>query len=67
MNCLTCTNFTFRTGSEAWNRLAWGNCSHDAKFVMYAPTKERDCGKHNQADAETVEKREAYLTKILEG
>lgn len=60
VQCIACQKFTFKeVGDMA--RLGYGNCAHDAKFILYGATKERECGQIDPAPAEVIEKRKAWL------
>lgn len=65
VKCLTCADFTFKEVGDAHIANGFGNCLHDAKYVMYHATKDRQCAEHNPLDKAEAEKRADWLAEKI--
>lgn len=65
VQCLTCTNFTFKNVGDAHIANGFGNCLHDARYVMYHATKDRQCAKHNPLSKDEAAKRADWLAEKI--
>jgi len=61
VQCISCQKFSFKECGSEFPKLGYGNCSLDAKFVMYGAMRHRDCGTFDVADADVVDKRKSWL------
>ena len=65
IRCIACAKFTFKNVGQDLIELAYGNCLHDAKYIMYHGKKDRQCDKHEALPEDEIEKREKWLDEKI--
>jgi len=59
--CALCSNYTFKGGEPANNRVGLGRCKFDPVWLHQNPFIERECKGFKEVDAADRPKRDAFL------